>query len=140
MTPAVFVDTDVIISSLLSSKGAAYFLLRSKAGNWFISNFSRDEIIEVCKRLKISPIKARTLLKKLETMAITEKFIAAFAGYVSDSNDAHIVAGAAAAKVKFLITYNAKHYKVDKIREELKIIVLLPALFLQWARSGNRSD
>ncbi len=54
---------------------------------------------------------------------------------VIDPNDAHILAGSKTAKAKFLVSYNIKHFMVDKIAEELKIVVLTPAKFLQYLRS-----
>jgi len=55
--------------------------------------------------------------------------------YVSDPDDVHIIAGAAEADADFLITYNTKHYLVDKIKAELDIIVHTAAQFLQYLRS-----
>ncbi len=53
------------------------------------------------------------------------------------TNDAHIVLGAKQAKGKFLVTYNIKHFLVEKIREDVGIIVLTPAFLLQYLRSLN---
>lgn len=55
--------------------------------------------------------------------------------YVTDINDAHIVAGAHVAKVGFLITYNLKHFRIEKIKNDFAILVMTPALFLQYLRS-----
>jgi len=55
--------------------------------------------------------------------------------YVLDRNDAHIVAGAHGAHTKYLISYNLKHFKKDKIKDKLDILIVSPALFLQYLRS-----
>ena len=55
--------------------------------------------------------------------------------YVEDLNDAHIVAGAAESKAHFLITYNIRDFKIEKIKKDFDIIVLTPGMFLQYLRS-----
>lgn len=130
---AVYVDTDVIISSLISSSGAAYILLEKTKENYMISNLSEDEVLKVGKRLKISEIKTRNLLKKLNKVKI--KKTEDFKKYILDPNDSHIVAGAVTAKVKYLITYNTRHFLADKIKDELGIILMTPPFFLQYLRS-----
>ncbi len=58
-----------------------------------------------------------------------------FSDYVLDIDHAHIVAGAVRAKVQFLISYNTKHFKSDKLKENFNIILSTPANFLQYLRS-----
>ncbi len=58
-----------------------------------------------------------------------------FAEYVLDIDDAHIVAGAKKAKVQFLISYNTKHFKADKIKNDFDIILTTPSNLLQYLRS-----
>lgn len=134
-----FVDTDVVVSSSLSENGAAHFLFFSDPAitNFWISDYSQEEILEVGERLKISLPKIKFLLAKLSKIKVSPKIFKEFADYVTDGEDAHIVSGAKSAKAKFLITYNSKHYKIDKIKQDFGIIVLTPAMFLQWLRSKN---
>lgn len=137
----VFVDSDVVISSLLSQKGAAYLLLTASTIKRFISNISQLELERVAKRLTIdgqrliqmldSRVSIITLATELE--AVKE----AYHSYVTDLNDAHIVAGAVQAKTKFLITYNMRDFKADKIKQDFGIIVLQPGSFLQYVRSKS---
>jgi len=56
--------------------------------------------------------------------------------YTMDIDDAKIIGSAHKAKAKYLITYNLRHYKIDRIKEELDFAVLSPALFLQYLRSS----
>ncbi len=64
LTPIrIFVDSDVIISSLLSSSGAAYMLLNeTKATRLYLSNFSIAELEPVTARLHIKPDKLSLLI------------------------------------------------------------------------------
>lgn len=135
----VFIDSDVVISSLISSSGAAYFLLNQSQIKPIISSISLKELKIVVKRMGLESDKLEMLLKNhfkifpliKELKEIKEEY----AKYVIDVNDTHIVAGAHGAKVKYLISYNLKHFKKDKIKNELGLILLTPALFLQYLRS-----
>jgi hypothetical protein len=60
-----------------------------------------------------------------------------YAQFVIDPNDAHIVAGAHALNTSYLISYNLRHFKTDLIRDKLNIVLLTPALFLQYLRSQS---
>ena len=139
MSLKIFVDSDVVISSIISLVGAAYFLVNSKNLTLFISNLSFLELKIVTERLNIDKSKLNELIKKRfhtvqlkgELGVLKEKY----KDYVTDLNDAHIVAGATKAKVKFLISYNIKHFKVDKIKRDFNIIVTTPAHLLQYLRS-----
>lgn len=135
----VFVDSDVIISSLLSTKGAAFFLLNEQKGKFIISNFSKKELREVANRLEISQDKLQRLTKRrLKIVKLTQdltKIKTDFKDYTRDVNDTHIVAGATQAKVKFLLTYNIRHFNRQKISEDFGITVLTPAQYLQYLRS-----
>lgn len=135
---AVFVDSDVIISSLLSEKGAAYFLLNEQKDKFTISNLSKKELRKVADRLEIGQDKLESLTKGLKTIKLTQdltKIKRDFEDYTSDVNDAHIVAGAVKAKAKFLLTYNIRHFKKHKINKDLGIVILTPAQYLQYLRS-----
>lgn len=134
----VFVDSDVIISSLLSEKGAAYFLLNQQKDKFTISNLSKKEIRKVADRLEIGQDKLESLTKGLKTIKLTKgltKIKMDFEDYTSDPDDAHIVAGAVKAKAKFLLTYNIRHFNRQKISGKFGIIVLTPAQYLQYLRS-----
>jgi len=78
-------------------------------------------------------LEERLIIIKLKQKAV--EFRKTYGNYVTDVNDAHIVAGAVIAKAKFLITYNVRHYKTEKIRSKLEIVILTPAKYLQYLRS-----
>ena len=135
----IFVDSDVIISSFLSQSGAAYFLLGTASLQLFISSLSKKELETVVKRLGIESNMLTTLIEN--TLKVTmlldslPEIKESFKQYVLDENDAHILAGAKAAKADFLITYNVKDFKIDKIKKDLGILTLTPGNFLQYLRS-----
>jgi predicted nucleic acid-binding protein len=135
----IFIDSDVVISSLISQSGAAYALLHLSTVSPVISSHSHDELKIVIDRLDIDPTLLENLLsKRCELHTLSEQLSVVRQQYelfVTDANDAHIVAGAHLAGVQFLITYNIKHYKLEKIKNELDIVVLSPARFLQFLRS-----
>lgn len=139
----IFVDSDVIISSLISKKGAAHFLLDEKLSKvrFFISNISLKEQKIVARRLKINEKKLQNLVKKRLVVVQLKESIGQlkkkYQVYTTDLDDAHIVAGAKKSKAKFLITYNQRHFRKDKIKKDLSIFLLTPAQFLQYLRSKN---
>lgn len=137
--PNVFVDSDVLISSLLSQTGAAYLLLHQKNLKPFISNLSRRESGMVADELNISKDKFTNLVQKrvriVKLRETPKELKIKYKNYVSDPNDAHIVAGSVLAKANFLISYNIRDFKVDKIKTDFGIICLTPGEFLQYLRS-----
>jgi predicted nucleic acid-binding protein len=136
----VFVDSDVLISSLLSSKGAAFHLIHNTDDiKLFISNLSQKELEIVVTRLEISHGELRSLLEK-QVELINVKFTheearKEYKNYVLDIHDAHIVLGAREANARFLITYNIKDFKIEKIKQDFNILVMTPGQFMQYLRS-----
>ena len=139
MDSRVFVDSDVVISSLISSKGAAYHLIHEVDIKRFISNRSIEELGRVVEELGINVESLNKVIEeKFSKTEIKDSLSAIkkeYREYVNDENDAHVVAGAARAKSKFIITYNQRDFKQDKIKDDLSIILMTPAQFLQYLRS-----
>lgn len=135
----VYCDSDVVISSLLSQTGAAYYLLYKSSITPFVSSISLEELKKVIIRMNIDQeIFAQLAKKRLRVVSIKQNIAsvkAQYSSYVLDINDAHIVAGAKVAKVNFLLTYNLKHYKATKLKDDFHIRVFTPAFFLQYLRS-----
>lgn len=135
----VFIDSDVVISSLLSANGAAFYLVHTSNIQPVISSTSRDELRIVVKRMNIPPDRLEELLNhRFEIIEMNEplkNIQEAYQIFVTDVNDAHIVAGAVSAKSQYLLSYNLKHFKTEKIKDKLDILLLTPALFLQYLRS-----
>ncbi|MBU0569879.1 PIN domain-containing protein [Patescibacteria group bacterium] len=136
--PRAFIDSDVIISSLISKTGVAHFLIHKANTNLVISNYSQIELKRVVKRLNLKNIEFKNTLKKFKVVLLQKslsKIKKKFTKYVTDQNDAHIIAGAVKAKTKFLISYNQKHFKANSIKRDFNIILFTPAQFLQYLRS-----
>lgn len=137
----VFVDSDVVLSSLISSKGAAHFLLNGVELDFVISNISLTEIIRGVKKLDLSIADLNLLKTKLKTVKLKndklnqQKIKGDFGKYTLDENDAHIVAGAKKAKAKVILSYNIRDFNRQKINAELGVVVLTPAQYLQYLRS-----
>ena len=136
----VFVDSDVIISSLISYSGAAYALLHAaKQTELYVSNFSIKELEKVVSRLKLEQSMldevVSSLLVTIRVNQTYQKVGLEYADYVRDPDDAHIVAGAKEAKASFLVSYNVRHFNAEKLREDFQIVLLTPGLYLQYLRS-----
>jgi predicted nucleic acid-binding protein len=140
MPHTIFVDSDVVISSQMSSTGAAYLLIHHTDDiKLIVSNISQKELEIVASRLEISLNDLKLLLERRfnfvglkHTMDEVKK---EFKDYVTDINDAHIVLGAKEAKVRFLITYNIKDFNLEKIKKDFNILVMTPGQYLQYLRS-----
>ncbi len=130
----VFVDSDVIISSLISEKGAAYLIINGVHIQKSISNISQKELEIVVDRLRLDRSRLKQVIKQnFNIVSLEHKKTDK---YVFDIDDSHIIAGTTSSKSKFLLTYNIKHYKVEKIKKDLDIIIMRPAEFLQFLRSN----
>jgi len=131
----VFLDTDVIISSLLSQKGASFEIINNKKIKKIISKILKSEVEEVVKRLSI---KKSPWLKNIETVSLNlskKKLLKDYSAYVFDQKDSHVIAGAKLSNSRFLLTHNTKHYNILRIKNGLEIVVMKPGVFLQYLRS-----
>jgi putative PIN family toxin of toxin-antitoxin system len=136
----VFLDTDVVISALLSDSGASSLVIGNSRIVKYISNSIQGEITEVAKRLQIDLKKPpnQALLKCLHSfpLRLSKKVILKkYSDYVLDEKDSHVIAGAHQSTAGFLLTHNLKHYQVDKIKVGFDLIVMKPGDFLQYLRS-----
>lgn len=135
----IFIDSDVVISSLISNLGASYQLINNKNVVCFISNVSYEEQLLVAKKLSLNIKKLKKLVKeKLNTVEIIQdikKIRSQYKDFVRDINDAHIVMGSVESKTKFLITYNVKDFEANKIKKKFNIQIMTPGSFLQHLRS-----
>jgi len=131
----VYLDSDVIISSCLSSTGAAYLLLEKDNLVKFYTDIQKYELKTVINRLNIAPEILHQTLKKCTLIPLKSPNLDLFSKHTLDTHDRHIIAGAVASKAKFLISYNLKHFYIDTIKRDLNITILTPAQFLQFLRS-----
>ena len=135
---SIFLDSDVVISSLISKKGAAFSLVNNKKIVKYFSNISIKEIKIVMRRLRLDVKPTNNIFSQFKLVKLKDDMDmlkTKFGPFVIDINDAHIVAGGKESSVNFLITYNLKHFRKDVIKQNLKVVTLTPALFLQYLRS-----
>lgn len=139
----VFVDSDVVVSSLLSSRGAAYLLLAGPHSYYrlYISDVSAAEITTVGRRLHIPTDKIKRFLssrfRKVILKRTDQNIQGRYRSCVKDVDDAHIVAGAVKTGARFLLTYNRKDYCVETVKRRYRIMIFTPAEFLQYLRALN---
>ena len=142
----IFVDSDVVISSLISKSGAAHLLLFKKDSfktttniQFYISNISKEEIKGVIKRLDLGESDFYLLIKNnlnvVKLMHTSLQLKKEYINYTNDPDDTHIIAGSKAAEAKFLISYNIKDFKLEKIHRDFDITLLTPAQLIQYLRS-----
>jgi len=135
----VFLDADVLVSSLFSQNGASFEIIKNSKINKVTSLVVQKEVIEVAKRkLKINDKQVKSRLEKcpVKTLGINkEELLKKYSDYVTDQMDSHVVAGAHILRADFLLTFNIKDFVVNKIKNNLGIIVLRPGFFLQYLRS-----
>lgn len=129
-----FIDTDVVISSLISKLGAAYLLVNNPQINKFISNLSQREIYRVMEKLKITTDLNLESFQFITLPPSLDSYSNQFQNYVLDPNDCHILAGAVQGGCQYLVTYNLKHYRINLIKSGLSIQTLTPAQLLQILR------
>lgn len=135
----IFLDSDVVISSLISKTGAASHIVNNTDITSIVSDVSLREINDVLKRLQIPKDKLNKAIERLtvsKAKTAEKEMEKSYAKFTTDVGDAKIIGSAHDAEAKYLITYNLRHYKADRIREELGIEVLTPALFLHHTRNN----
>lgn len=136
----MFLDSNIIISSLISKTGASYELLSNADHLIIISNYSDKEILRASKRLKrfnLSDTRIHEAIIKIRQVKVPitiAQIKKKYSNFVIDIDDSHVIAGAIYSKSSYLLTYNIKHFKVEKIKEELNIIVTDPGKYLHSLR------
>ena len=138
----VLLDTNVLISALLSQTGASYELINNQNIIKISSSTIKAELIEVSRRLNIQILEVQSILRKINVKPIgisKVDIIKLYSEFVTDMEDSHVLASAVSLKSKFLLTHNTKHYKEEKIKSDFGIIVIKPGFFLQFLRSQTAS-
>lgn len=139
----IVLDSDVVIAGLISAKGAGKYILKN-----FLTDLSAIQIITSAEQIKeikkaisgknfIWPIDKKLLekfCKKSKTIKLEVKIQKKAQKFVIDIYDSHILAIAIQSKARFLLTYNLKDYKREKIKEIFDILVQNPGYFLQYLR------
>ena len=134
-TFTAYLDSDVIVSSCLSTTGAANLLINQKTLVKFYTNVQKQELEIVFERLSITPSKLSQTLEKCTLVTLKSPNLDSFSKYTTDPNDRHIIAGAVVSGSKFLISYNLKHFHLESLKRDFNLNTLTPAQFLQFLRS-----
>lgn len=132
----VFVDSDVIISSLLSQKGAAHLITQENQIIRYVSSLGIIEQKEVVKRLGLELQKHDQIITAhFNLIQANPSETTAYSQYTNDPSDAHIIQGAVISNAHFLATYNAKDFKIEKIKKSYNIQIIAPGQLLQYLRN-----
>lgn len=131
--PKVFIDSSVLIAAAISPTGSARDLITSSLKNKFKIIISDLVLEETVRNLANKAPKAlpafQLFLEALNPEVVSPaKSLAMKASKVVELKDAPIVAGAVAAKVDYLVSFDRKHLlqQKQKIEESLKIKVVTP--------------
>lgn len=135
----VFLDTNIFVSAVLSDRGGSFRILQEATLRHitiFTSSYIMQEIREtLSEKYPHTLYYAYTLLSQVPLSFIkdpTVKQLATFTPLIEDPKDAPILAGAAKAKVQFLITLDRKHFFTPKLAAaNLSFQIITPADFLQ---------
>ena len=125
----IFLDSDVVISSVISKRGAAHFILNESKNKKIISNYSVEEMTRVAKRGKVDEKGLSYFINKslkiVKSKKSLKKIKKEYKKYIKDENDAHIVAGANQSKAKIVLT----PFVFNELRSSFLIPFLFPSKF-----------
>ena len=135
----VFIDSSVIIAGLISDEGGSAKILalcESGVVEGWISDKVIEEINEVIARkfpeLNIHFKKVVKIAKLKMVKNLNKKLVKEAEEWISDSNDAPILAAAKFAKVDVLLTLDIRHFIRDvEVTKKSKLQIMTPGEFLQ---------
>jgi len=135
----LFFDSSTLIAALFSPKGGSGTLLsicEAKIIQGYISTEVIEEVEFVIKRKFPEVLELfREIVKasRLKIIKIRKKGqIEKAATWISDPNDAHVLAAAKQSKADYLITLDTKHFIKDKsVAKKAGLIIMTPGEFLQ---------
>jgi len=140
----IVLDSDVVISALISTKRAGNFILRKILNNEKQVKIitTTQQIKEIEKVLKSPQFVWRQDLKlwqkfklKTQKVKLNQKLSKQALGFVNDTADCHILTSCLVGKTNFLLTYNLKDYKIKKIKNKFNLKVVNPGYFIQFLRT-----
>ncbi|HVF69564.1 MAG TPA: hypothetical protein VNA13_03285, partial [Xanthomonadales bacterium] len=71
----VFVDSDVVVSSIISKTGAANLLLTATSIQKIISNISQKEIVGVVKRMSLKSSETANIMRKCKLINLNDTLL-----------------------------------------------------------------
>ncbi len=134
----IFLDSSVIIAALLSEKGGSAKIVKLCEAKLLKIYISEDVIKEIEEVLGRKMPEAKPLFKKLLVFAhfkkvtVTVSHIKRAKAWISDENDAKILAAAKQSKVDYLITLDINDFIRDSsVSRKSGLVIVTPADFLQ---------
>jgi|GEM_PF-661784 len=145
---AVFIDTSVYISALISSTGASHGILYAAEAGAFTVYVSPGLLLEAEKVL-VNKFGSLEMLRIFEAVVAsinptfvetTKEEVIEACSYCSDISDAPFLASALKAGVKYFITLDKKSFKRKIFRSARRLNVITPSYFLKLLRrlAGER--
>lgn len=131
LIPSAFLDASVLIPAAISARGSSRDLVEAGERGQVRLVVSQDVLDEAERNLyRKAPQALRTFWSQrgqFEQVAPTEDLVADVARLI-ESKDAPVVAGAIAAGVTYLVTYDRRHLlgEATLIRQEYGIDVVTP--------------
>ena len=136
----VFLDTNVLIAGLASSKGASAAILDLGEAEEIRIVISKHVLIEADRvfSAKFPHLidQFRIFIKNLTPLLIDDPKPLAVreANKVIELGDAPILAAVKSEQVDYLVTLDTKHFKTDKVRSYLSTPIVTPGEFLKFFR------
>lgn len=132
--PRIVIDTSVLISALLSQRGAAYRLLMLSDSGLFETNLSVPLVAEyeaVAKRMldqmSLTLTDLDDILDYLCSVGQQRKIFFLWRPFLPDPGDDMVLEIAVAAQAEYIVTFNQKHFAGC---EQFGIVLLTPREFL----------
>jgi putative PIN family toxin of toxin-antitoxin system len=132
----VFLDTNVLISGVLSQTGASAAILDLGEAEDLLIVVSEQVLVEADRTFlaKFPPLIARyrNFIKNLAPLLADDPSPAMVrtAAHVIDPADAPILAAAKQARVDYLVTLNTRHFLIPKVRTFYPGPIVTPGEFL----------
>jgi putative PIN family toxin of toxin-antitoxin system len=134
----IFLDASVVLAGLASPNGGSGYLFhaaRQQKLTLFATPLVIGEVYRHLTKLNLTPDDLAALLDNQVILLVPnppESLISQCSAYTVDPDDAHVLAGAIASKVNYLLSLDQKHILTDKVKQNLAPIqVLSPKSFWQ---------
>ncbi|MBI4227080.1 MAG: putative toxin-antitoxin system toxin component, PIN family [Candidatus Omnitrophica bacterium] len=137
----VFLDTNVLVSGVLSRTGASAAILDLAEAEEILAVVSRQVLVEADRvfSAKFPHLleRYRLFIKNLAPLLADDPTPHAVkeAAQAIDADDAPILAAAKHARVEYLVTLNTRHFHTEKARAYLPCPILTPLEFLTTFRT-----
>lgn len=143
----VFLDTNVIIAGLISSRGASSAILDLGEAEEIRIVISQHVLVEADRvflaKFPDLIVRFREFIKNLSPLLLDDpspKVVHA-ASEVIESGDAPILAAVKSENIDYLVTLDTKHFKTKKVRAYVTTPIVTPSEFLKafrefWEEAG----